>query len=103
MLITNLRDEDDEELLAAVRQLGKHHRVLIASLREEVLDSLRQSPVQTADEALEYCGAISFLNARTSLHERLRAQGMAIMDARPKELGPQLIARYLNWKKAGTL
>lgn len=103
VLITNLRDEDDEELLAAVRQLGKHHRVLIASLREEVLDSLRQSPVQTADEALEYCGAISFLNARTSLHDRLRAQGMAIMDARPKELGPQLIARYLNWKKAGTL
>ncbi|AKT32130.1 DUF58 domain-containing protein [Pseudomonas syringae pv. actinidiae] len=103
VLITNLRDEDDEELLAAVRQLGKHHRVLIASLREEVLDSLRQSPVQTADEALEYCGAINFLNARASLHDHLRAQGMAIMDARPKELGPQLITRYLSWKKAGTL
>ncbi|WP_412459454.1 hypothetical protein, partial [Pseudomonas coronafaciens] len=30
-------------------------------------------------------------------------QGIAIMDARPKELGPQLVSRYLGWKKAGTL
>ncbi len=54
--MTNLRDEDDEELLAAARQLGKQHRVLIASLREEVLDGLRHSPVHTYDEALSYCG-----------------------------------------------
>lgn len=103
VLITNLRDEDDEELVAAARQLGKQHRVLIASLREEVLDSLRQAPVQTYDQALDYCGTLNFLNARASLHDRLSAQGIAIMDARPRELGPQLVSRYLSWKKAGTL
>ncbi|MCQ3021653.1 DUF58 domain-containing protein [Pseudomonas savastanoi] len=103
VLITNLRDEDDEELVAAARQLGKQHRVLIASLREEVLDSLRQAPVQTYDQALDYCGTLNFLNARASLHDRLSAQGIAIMDARPRELGPQLVSRYLGWKKAGTL
>ncbi|MCF5743544.1 MULTISPECIES: DUF58 domain-containing protein [Pseudomonas syringae group] len=103
VLVTNLRDEDDEELLVAVRQLSGQHRVLIASLREEVLDSLRQSPVQTYEQALDYCGTMNFLNARASLHDRLSAQGIAIMDARPKELGPQLVSRYLGWKKAGTL
>ncbi|AHG39636.1 membrane protein [Pseudomonas syringae CC1557] len=103
VLVTNLRDEDDEELLAAVRQLSRQHRVLVASLREEVLDSLRQSPVQTYDQALDYCGTMNFLNARTALHDRISAQGVAVMDARPKELGPQLITRYLSWKKAGTL
>ncbi|MCI3946914.1 hypothetical protein K0038_03990 [Pseudomonas syringae] len=103
VVVTNLRDEDDEELLAAVKQLGKQHRVLIASLREEVLDSLRQSPVQTYEQALDYCGTMNFLNARASLHDRLSAQGVAIMDARPRELGPQLVTRYLGWKKAGTL
>jgi len=34
VLVTNLRDEDDEALLGAVKQLSRHHRVLIASLRE---------------------------------------------------------------------
>ncbi|WP_413770500.1 hypothetical protein, partial [Vibrio vulnificus] len=47
VLVTNLRDEDDAELLSAVKRLGQQHRVLVASLREEALDRLRQAPVQT--------------------------------------------------------
>lgn len=103
VLITNLRDEDDEELLAAAKQLGRQHRVLVASLREDVLDSLRQKTVQTAEEALAYCATIDFLNARAGLHERLSAHGIPVLDVRPGELGPQLVSRYLSWKKAGTL
>jgi len=103
VLITNLRDEDDEELLAAAKQLGRQHRVLVASLREDVLDSLRQKTVQTAEEALSYCATIGFLNARAGLHERLGAHGIPVLDVRPGELGPQLVSRYLSWKKAGTL
>ena len=103
VLVTNLRDEDDEELLAAVKQLGRHHRVLIASLREDVLDERRHTPVQTWQQALDYCGTVDFLNARANLHERLTAHGMPVLDVRPGELGPQLVSRYLSWKKAGTL
>ncbi len=33
MLVTNLRDEDDEELLTAVNRLSKQHQVLVASLQ----------------------------------------------------------------------
>lgn len=103
VLVTNLRDEDDEELLNAVKRLGRQHRVLIASLREEVLDSLRQTPVQHYEQALDYCGAVDYLNARASLHERLTAHGMPVLDARPSQLGPELVSRYLAWKKAGVL
>ena len=103
VLITNLRDEDDEELLAAAKQLGRQHRVLVASLREDVLDTLRQTTVQTHDEALTYCAAVDFLNARAGLHERLSAHGIPVLDVRPGELGPQLVSRYLSWKKAGAL
>ncbi|WP_459749847.1 DUF58 domain-containing protein [Pseudomonas sp. 3A(2025)] len=103
VLVTNLRDEDDEQLLSAVRQLGQWHRVLVASLREGVLDRLRQTPVERHDQALDYCGAIEFCKDRNSLHERLAALGIAVIDARPDELGAQLISRYLSWKKAGTL
>ncbi|WP_457363665.1 DUF58 domain-containing protein [Pseudomonas sp. TE3610] len=103
VLVTNLRDEDDDQLLGAVKRLGRHHRVLIASLRETVLDELRQAPVQTWQQALNYCGTIDYLNARAELHERLTAHGIPVLDARPQELGSQLVTRYLSWKKAGTL
>ncbi|WP_166364291.1 DUF58 domain-containing protein [Pseudomonas akapageensis] len=103
ILVTNLRDDDDDELLSAARRIGRQHRLLIASLREEVLDSLRQAPVQTAQEALAYCGAIDYLNARDALHERLEAQGIAVLDSRATELEGGLVSRYLGWKKAATL
>jgi Uncharacterized conserved protein (some members contain a von Willebrand factor type A (vWA) domain) len=103
VLVTNLRDEDDEELLTAVKRLSKLHRVLVASLREDLLDSLRQTPVQTLPEALAYCGTVDYLNDRAQLHERLSAHGVPVVDARPSELGAELVTAYLGWKKAGTM
>ena len=41
--------------------------------------------------------------ADAGLHERLLAHGVPVLDARPKELGPELVGRYLAWKKAGVL
>jgi uncharacterized protein (DUF58 family) len=101
VLVTNLREEDDDELLWAVNRLSQRHQVLVASLREDVLDTLRQSPVQTLPEALAYCGTVDYLNARAELHERLNAHGVLVMDARPGELGAALVTRYLGWKRAG--
>ncbi len=103
VLVTNLRDEDDQDLLAAVRRLSRQHRVLIASLREEALDRLRQTPVEQFDQALAYCGTLDYLNARADLHERLAAHEVPVLDARPGELGPELVSSYLAWKKAGAL
>ncbi|WP_454841134.1 DUF58 domain-containing protein [Pseudomonas hormoni] len=103
ILVTNLRDEDDEELLTAVNRLNKQHRVLVASLREDVLDSLRESPVQTLNEALTYCGTVDYLNARAECHERLNAHGVPVVDTRSNTLGAQLVTHYLSWKRAGKL
>ena len=103
VLVTNLRDEDDEELLNAVKRLSQQHRVLVASLREDTLDILRKSPVQTLPEALAYCGTVSYLNERAELHERLSAHEIQFLDSRPFELGVGLVTRYLALKKAGNL
>jgi uncharacterized protein (DUF58 family) len=103
LLMTNLRDEDDEELLTAVKRLSKQHQVLVASLRENVLDTTRLLPVQTLSEALSYCGTVEYLNSRAALHERLNAHGVQVVDRQPEALGPALVTRYLNWKKAGTI
>ena len=101
IMVTNLRDEDDETLMTAVKRLSRQHRVLVASLREEVLDQLRQAPVQTVPEALAYCGTVDYLNTRNELHDRLSAQGLSVLDTSPSALGAALVTRYLSWKKAG--
>lgn len=101
IVVTNLRDEDDEALLGAIQRIGRHHRVLVASLREEILDQLRHAPVQTLPEALAYSGAVDYLNRRNQLHDRLGAHGLAVLDSVPSALGAALVTRYLRWKKAG--
>ena len=103
IILSNLRDEDDETLLGAVRRLSRRHRVLVVSLREPVLDNLRQQPVRSFQDALDYCGTLDYLSARGRLHEQLLAHGVPVLDARPHELGPELISRYLAWKKGGVL
>ena len=100
-MITNLRDEDDDAFLTAANRISRQHRVLVASLREEVLDQLRQTPVQTLPEALAYSGTVGYLNTRDELHDRLSAHGLSVLDTVPSALGAALVTRYLGWKKAG--
>ena len=103
VLVTNVRDEVDEELLTAMTQLGRQHRVLIASLYEERLEHVRLTPVQSLTEALAYCATVDYLNGTARLHEQLRTHGLPIINARPTELGAELVARYLAWKKGEAL
>ncbi|PMW93703.1 DUF58 domain-containing protein [Pseudomonas sp. FW215-R2] len=103
VLVTNVRDEADEELLNAVRRLSQQHRVLVANLRESTLENARHSRVQTIEQAHEYCATVDYLNARAILHERLSAQGVQVMDIPPSELSTDVISRYLSWKKSGAL
>ena len=42
-------------------------------------------------------------NGITGMRERLAAHGVPVLDARPSELGPELVGQYLAWKKAGVL
>jgi uncharacterized protein (DUF58 family) len=89
-------------LLSAVQRLGKQHRVLLASLREEVLDRVLQTPVQTLEESLTYCGTVDYMNSRAQLHEGLSAHGVPVVDVRPGELGAALVTHYLSLKRSGS-
>ncbi|MET0807179.1 MAG: DUF58 domain-containing protein, partial [Pseudoxanthomonas sp.] len=52
MLVTNVRDEDIEDLLAAVRLLQKRHLVCVASLRERALDQAMEEEVHDLPGAI---------------------------------------------------
>ena len=103
ILMTNLRDEDDEDLLSAIKHLSQQHQVLVLWLSEEAFDPSQMATVQTLQEALAYCANVDYLNARATVHQRLSAQGIAVLGTRPERLGAELVSRYLSWKKAGVL
>ncbi|HJW47684.1 MAG TPA: DUF58 domain-containing protein, partial [Lysobacter sp.] len=52
MLVTNLRDEDMDDLLAAVQMLRKRHLVCVASLREGSLDATLAQDVHDLPSAI---------------------------------------------------
>jgi len=103
IFISNLRDEDDDQLQPALARLSQRHRVMFASLREEVLEQLRQQPVERYDDALAYCGTVAYTHARQAQLRSLQARRVPIVEARPAELGPALVQRYLAMKRAGAL
>ena len=103
VLVTNLRDEDDSELLNAVRHLGQHHQVLVVSLQEAALEPSHLPAVNTLQDALTYCATVDYLNTRANIQQRLNTHGLAVLDTPPEHLSTTLVSRYLGWKKAGVL
>jgi len=103
ILVTNLRDEDDDTLLPAVRQLRRRHAVSVASLREPVLDEVLAAPVDDFAAALTRAAGLEYLQARRRQLALLRHGGVEILDVSAGELPVALINHYRARKRAGTL
>jgi uncharacterized protein (DUF58 family) len=103
MLVTNVRDEDIEDLLAAVRLLQKRHLVCVASLRERELDEALARPVADLSDAV-HAGAIArYLEQRAAAHDALRRHHVMVLDVGCDELPGALVERYLSVKRDGLL
>lgn len=103
VLITNVRDEDVEDLLIAVRQLRRRHVVIVASLREKALDAARDALPTDFDGAL-LAGAVAlYLEDRRNAHDALRAHGASVLDVDSDALPAALVERYLAIKREGIL
>jgi uncharacterized protein (DUF58 family) len=103
ILVTNSRDEDNSELLLSVNLLKKRHLVMVANIREQVLDQLDETPVHTFDDALNYAGVRRFLHERGESHRKLTAAGVYAIDCTAKELAVRVANAYLEIKSAGVL
>ena len=103
LLITNVRDEDIEDLLAAVNQLKRRHIVCVASLREEVLDRAVQDSVHGLDDAIRVAATAQYVEQRARTHRALRAQGADVLDVTCRELPGALVEHYLAVKRAARL
>jgi len=103
IVITNLREEDREDVVAATQLLSKKHLVLVASLRENFLDQAIDEPVQDFESSLVYCEASQMLSARNVLLEQLRGQGVIVTDSVPQKLHIHLVNEYWALKRSGRI
>lgn len=103
ILMTNLRDEDTDDLLPALNLLCKRHLLLLASMRELALDQKLTEPVDHLEEAIEQAATQHYLQLRQQTLERVRATGTLCLDVPPTDLSTQLINRYLEIKRSGAL
>ena len=103
VVVSNLRDEDDDTLLPALGLLRKRHLVLFASLRETVLSRALSAPVRDLDAALTHAATADYLQARRASFGRLERAGAMLLDVEPQELPLALVNRYLDVKRAALL
>ncbi|PWQ98180.1 DUF58 domain-containing protein [Leucothrix pacifica] len=103
IILSNIRDEDNAELQAAVGLLKRRHLVLVASLREKALDqNLQDAPIDMT-EALRTSAIHHYLQERKAAFDRLSNQGVIAVDVEPQQLGVSLINSYLGIKASGKL
>ncbi len=103
ILLTNVREEDTEDLKIAIDLLGRRHLVMLASLRERVLDDVVNEDVHSFDDALTYASTLSYLESRREAQDSLRAMGVMVEDCLSDELPSAITNRYLAIKRAGIL
>ena len=103
VLLTNLRDEDQDELRPAITLLSRRHLVLIANLREPALDDLLAQPVHDLPQAQLYATVCHYLLGRERVQEQLRHVGGILLDAPPQKLPAAMINQYLDLKRGGRL
>ncbi|MCW9012278.1 MAG: DUF58 domain-containing protein [Gammaproteobacteria bacterium] len=103
IILTNLRDDDAEDLQVAVQLLQKHHRVVVASLQEQALHDVLEKDVYKLEDALTLAAAHAYLNKRQQLIKVLQKRGVRILDVLPEKLPLALTNCYLDLKVSGQL
>jgi uncharacterized protein (DUF58 family) len=103
VLMTNLRGEDAADLAPAVQSLRRRHLVVVASLREAIVDERLAAPIEDFEDALLAGSSAHYLGARRRVIEKIRGRGIYALDLLAEELPVALAQQYLDIKQAGAL
>jgi uncharacterized protein (DUF58 family) len=102
VLMTNLREED-ADLLPALRLLGKRHVVVLANLRERVLDETLRHRPSGFSEALRLAGSHDYLAERQQHQSQCLPLAHVLLDCTPEELPVKVVNAYWQVKRSGRL
>ena len=103
VLITNISDENIDELQHAVRSLQKKHLLMIANIEEPIFNTVLQQPIKTFEQALTYTGTQNYMDNRLHIEQYLHQQGIIMISSAPQELPVKLVNRYMEIKREGLL
>jgi uncharacterized protein (DUF58 family) len=103
IIVSNIRQEDHDDLIQATRMLSKNHVVLVASLKEASLVKQLDNDTLNFDDALTYAETHQYLNARKQLIKKLRSSGVHVIDTLPNQLHIQLVTEYFRLKRSHSL
>jgi uncharacterized protein (DUF58 family) len=103
VMITNSRNEDAPQLEAALALLRSRHLVILANLREEVVELIAGQALTNPESALECAAALEYAHARDRLLKRLANGGVLTIDCEPRRLGVELVNRYRALKRSGSI
>jgi uncharacterized protein (DUF58 family) len=103
ILLTNVRDEDSEDLQKAVDILTKQHLVMVVALQERLLEKVDDMPVEKIADALLYAGTKHFQLNRQKMLALLKARGVSVVDATHKNIHIQLVTEYMRLKQFGKI
>lgn len=102
IMMTNLRDED-ADLMPALTLLCRRHVVLLANLRERVLDEIVQHRPAGLREALRLAGTHDYLARRKENEAQYLTLAHAVLDCTPAELPVKVVNAYWQVKRSGRL
>jgi uncharacterized protein (DUF58 family) len=103
VLLTPLEPSAVEEgLLPVLPALTRHHRVVLASVKDPALERLAATR-GTLDEVYDAAAAEQVLDRRRRTAELLRALGVDVIDTDAERLPPALADHYLALKARGLL
>ena len=103
VIVSNIRVEDQAELKTAVALLKRHHLVMLANMKEQVLEDVVNGTVYQLDDALKFAQTISYLQQRDKLHQTLAHDGVIAVDSLPKNLAVNMVNQYFDIKRSGRL
>ncbi len=103
VILSNLRDEDEDTLSPALRLLARRHLVLFASLREAILGRALTTHVDAFERALTHAAAADYLHQRALAFRRVERWGALVLDVEPAQLPIALVNQYLEIKRSGWL
>jgi uncharacterized protein (DUF58 family) len=103
VVITDVRDEDADEIAPALRLLRTRHLVLLASLRERALREVAEQPMTQREHATQVAAAHALAQARREAFRRLAGRDALLLDVEPEHLAVELVNRYREVKRSGAL
>ncbi|HED35353.1 MAG TPA: DUF58 domain-containing protein [Gammaproteobacteria bacterium] len=103
LILSNLRDDDYDDLQSAVLLLKKYHKVVVASLQEQAISQQLDKPVVNLDDALTTAATHAYQAKRELLVKRLRSNGITTLDVLPENLALLLTNTYLDLKSSGQI